>query len=138
MTRDLAVLTALTVSACSPGSGEPAGQDRAAEYRNYRIFAEPGYPTPDSFSNGKFITVGRCLLLETESGRRFNPVFPHGTEVRVTAEGKVAVSLNGRVVNEGTVVSLKGGSGEYGQTGSLDRDCADKNFIVGGLRDQDV
>jgi hypothetical protein len=139
MARCFAVLLAFAACACSvPAGNDTAEQRPVPQFSNYRIIAEPEYPTPDSFSNGKFITVGSCLLLETESGRRFNPVFPHGTEVTVAPDGKVAISFSGRVVNQGNVVPLKGGSGEYGQVGSLDSSCAEKNFIVGGLRDQDI
>ncbi|HEY0013974.1 MAG TPA: hypothetical protein VGB79_14120 [Allosphingosinicella sp.] len=133
------LFASLSLAACSVEPGpEEAPQALATSFKNIAIIDRPDWPTPDSFATGRLIIDGPCLLFETDEGTRFNPIFPARTTLRRDTAGRLAVSIRGRTIAQGETVTVKGGSGEYGRVGSLDPSCADRNFIIGGLREQAV
>lgn len=113
-------------------------QEQPVSFKNVVFIQEANWPTPDSFEVGKFTVRGPCLLFQVRSGAEYNPVLPAGTILRRNDAGKLAIVIRGRPIMEGDAVTVKGGSGEYGRAGSQDPECAGRNFIVGGLREQDI
>ncbi|HEY0013970.1 MAG TPA: hypothetical protein VGB79_14100 [Allosphingosinicella sp.] len=129
----------LAINGCSFAPDTKNSQQSAPpSFSNVVIIDRPDWPTPDSFATGRLVVHEACLFFETAGGERFNPIFPAGTTLRRDGAGRLTVTMHGRAVAEGQSVTVKGGSGEYGRVGSVDPSCAERNFILGGLREQDV
>lgn len=127
-------LLAAAVLAAGCSQPVPAPPAKAAEPRvfaNVVLMKEPGWPTPDSFDEGRLETRGPCLILRTADGLKYSPVLPFGSRVVDGGGGKVSVVIVGTTLAEGEDATFKGGTGQYGRSTPGPAVCPPRQFVVG-------
>ncbi|NVD27210.1 hypothetical protein HUO14_04710 [Parasphingorhabdus flavimaris] len=134
----LILVLALSVGACVPT--ETDVNDPSETQKNplagmvptafIQTFAEPDYPTPDTFTTGSFEIKDACLVFAV-SGEFLRVVMQQGSKFEPP---NTVVFHSGARVTLGKTVTVKGAEGSYGLPADLPANCPKKSLLIGDLQ----
>ncbi|MGL5839381.1 MAG: hypothetical protein ACRCY3_12855 [Sphingorhabdus sp.] len=138
-------MTMAILSACGRGPTDngTTSQDQLShrgppseKFKNVMILGKGSDPAPDGLFSGRFVEDGNCLLFETTTGGRHNPVFAGSASINRDGDALV-IEIGNNLAQAGELIRVGGGSSaDIKELTPAQRSCAQSIFIIGAVIDE--